>query len=186
MIQTFNLKIAQCWRRRIQNKHRNGQTSSLPDYGGHKTSITELVSTDLWIYKTRNRLRVAMKQVKWIYFDKHCEIMQKINGRTQPFRFSVFTVGRHEIFVENIGNSCAKNHRWPHILYIFGIVWTSSITAKIKRVGRNLRIVAHWWTLYESHLLRLYFGIFPLTARQRSFHSNFIVLCWYSHSSSHQ
>ena len=27
-------------------------------------------------------------------------------------------------------------------------------------VSRNLRIVAHWWTLCESHLLRLYYGIF--------------------------
>ena len=27
-------------------------------------------------------------------------------------------------------------------------------------VGWNLRIVAHWWTLCKSHLLRLYFGVF--------------------------
>ena len=70
-----------------------------------------------------------MKQVKWIYFDKHCEIMQKINGRTQPFRFSVFTVGRHEIFVENIGNSCAKNHFFcKYVIRIFKTITQFSLT----------------------------------------------------------
>ena len=28
------------------------------------------------------------------------------------------------------------------------------------KLCKNLRIVAHWWTLCESHLLRLYYGIF--------------------------
>ena len=30
-------------------------------------------------------------------YDKQCEIMQKINGRVQTFRFSVFTMGRQEL-----------------------------------------------------------------------------------------
>ena len=42
-----------------------------------------------------------------------------------------------------------------------------SCLCKNQIVGRNLRIVTHWWTLCESHLLRLYFDIslamwFPL------------------------
>ena len=34
------------------------------------------------------------------------------------------------------------------------------VSCKNQIVGRNLRIVAQWWTLCESHLLRLYFGVF--------------------------
>ena len=34
------------------------------------------------------------------------------------------------------------------------------LNCKNQIVDQNLRIVAHWWTLCESHLLRLYFGIF--------------------------
>ena len=34
-------------------------------------------------------------------YDKQCGIMQKINGRVQTFRFSVFTMGRQEFCAEN-------------------------------------------------------------------------------------
>ena len=34
-------------------------------------------------------------------YDKQCGIMQKINGRVQTFRFSVFTMGRLELCAEN-------------------------------------------------------------------------------------
>ena len=34
-------------------------------------------------------------------YDKQCEIMQKINGRVQTFRFSVFTMGCQELCAEN-------------------------------------------------------------------------------------
>ena len=34
-------------------------------------------------------------------YDKQREIMQKINGRIQTFRFSVFTMGHQELCAEN-------------------------------------------------------------------------------------
>ena len=40
---------------------------------------------------------MMLEKVKWTYF----EIMQKINGRVQTFRFSVFTMGRQELFAKN-------------------------------------------------------------------------------------
>ena len=35
-------------------------------------------------------------------YDKQCGIIQKINGRVQTFRFSVFTMGRQEIFAKEM------------------------------------------------------------------------------------
>ena len=44
---------------------------------------------------------MMLEKVKWTYFDAYlCEIMQKINGRVQTFRFSVFTMGRQELFAK--------------------------------------------------------------------------------------
>ena len=46
------------------------------------------------------------------------------------------------------------------VLCFFISVDIHTTHCKNQIVGRNLRIVAHWWTLWKSHLLRLYFGVF--------------------------
>ena len=54
--------------------------------------------------------KMVLKMLNWPIlmhiYDKQCEIMQKINGRVQTFRFSVFTMGRQELCAEN-----AKKHQ---------------------------------------------------------------------------
>ena len=42
-------------------------------------------------------------------YDKQCEIMKKINGSAQTFRFSVFTIGRLELLTKNKKNKEDEN-----------------------------------------------------------------------------
>ena len=51
-------------------------------------------------------------------YDKRCGIMQKINGRVQTFRFSVFTMGRQELCADNAQNT-PKLEKLKHKLLNF-------------------------------------------------------------------
>ena len=48
--------------------------------------------------------QMVLEKLNWTFlmhiYDKHCKIMQKINERDQTFRFSVFTMGRQELFAK--------------------------------------------------------------------------------------
>ena len=45
--------------------------------------------------------QMVLENILMHIYHKQCEIIQKINGIVQTFRFSVFTMGRQELCAEN-------------------------------------------------------------------------------------